>query len=104
MATATRDNGASVIVADEDLMVHLADMLEKMELVEAKLMRLGQQGSFSSATGADASGTTGTLRRAKSIARKLAMKAVEVARDAVLFCERLDNACGRPKSRRVLEH
>jgi hypothetical protein len=104
MATATRDNGASVIVADEDLMVHLADMLEKMELVEAKLMRLGQQASFPNGTDVDVSSATGRADRAQSTAHKLAMKAVEVARDAVLFCERLDNACGRPKSRRVLEH
>ncbi len=104
MTTVARDNSGSVIVADEELMMLLADMLEKMELVEAKLMRLGQQGSFSSATGADASGTTGTLRRAKSIARELAMKAVEVAREAVLFCEQLDNTCDRLKPWRVLQH
>ncbi len=104
MATAARDNGGPVIVADEDLMVHLADMLENMKLLESKLMRLGQQGSFAAVTSTDVSSATGWADRAQSTAHEFAIKAVEIARDAVLFCERLDNGCGRPKSRRVLEH
>ena len=89
MATVERDDNLSVIVADEELMVLLADMLEKMELVEAKLMQLRLQGSFPSTPGADASGATGKVDSAKSTAREFAMKAVEVAREAVLFCARL---------------
>ena len=104
MATVARNNGRSVIVADEDLMVLLADMLEKMELLEAKVMLLGQQGSFPSATGADTSGPAIRVDTAKSAAREFAIKAVGVARDAVLFCARLDDAHGRVKPRRVLEH
>jgi len=104
MATAARNSSRSVIVADEDLMVLLADMLEKMELLEAKMMQLGQQGSFPSATGADARGATIREDTAKSTAREFAIKAVGVARDAVLLCGRLDDAHSRLKPRRVLEH
>ena len=43
---ATVGNGRSIIVADDELMVLLADMLEKMEVVEAELIQLRLQGSF----------------------------------------------------------
>ncbi len=95
MATWQRVNGRSVIVADDKLMLVLAEMLEKMVLVEAKLIQLRLQGSLPSATGADASGATSRVESAQSTARMFAMKAVEVAKEAVLFCARLDNTCGR---------
>ena len=98
--TAARDNGRSIIVADEDLMVQLADILEKMELVEAKLMRLRQQGSFRGASATNA----GRVNGAKSSARTLAIKAVEVAKEAVLFCARFDDSYCRLKPQRMLEH
>jgi hypothetical protein len=93
MTAAARDNGGPIIVADEDLMVQLADMLEKMQIVEAKLARLGRQRPIPGATGVDAGSATGWADRAQSTARELATKAVIVARDAVLFCERLEYAC-----------
>ena len=104
MATMARISDRSIIVADDELMGLLADMLEKMELVEAKLIQLRLQGSLPSATGADASGATSRVERAKSTARIFAMKAVEVAKEAVLFCARIDSTYGRLKPRRVLEH
>ncbi len=104
MATLARDNGRSVIVADEDLLLLLAGMLEKMDLVEAKLMQLRRQGPFSSTAGAEASSATSSVDSAKSAARKLSMKAVDVAKEAVLFCAGLDNTYCRLKPRRVLEH
>ncbi|MGO9486534.1 MAG: hypothetical protein ACLPX9_18480 [Rhodomicrobium sp.] len=104
MATVATDNGRSVIVADEELMLLLADMLEKMELVEAKLMQLRRQGSFPSAIGADAYGATSTVDSTKSAAREFAIKAVDVAKEAVLFCARFDDAYCCLKPRGVLEH
>jgi hypothetical protein len=104
MAIVARDNGRFVIVADDELMVLLAEMLEKMESVEAKLIQLRLQGSLPSATGAGASGGACRAKNAKSTARMFAMKAVDVAKEAVLLCDRFDNTYGRLKPRRVLEH
>ena len=104
MATVARVNGRSIIVADDELMVLLADMLERMEVVEAKLIQLRLQGSSPSATGTDAGGATGRVESAKSTARMFAMKAVEVAKEAVLFCARIDNTYGSLKPQRGLEH
>ena len=104
MAIVASVNSRSIIVADDELTVLLADMLEKMEVVEAKLIQLRLQGSSLSATGADVSGATGRVESAKSTARIFAMKAVDVAKEAVLFCARIDNTYGRLKPRRMLEH
>ena len=104
MATVARVNSRSIIVADDELMVLLADMLEKMEVVEAKLIQLRLQGSSPIATGADASGAASRAESAKSTARVIAVKAVDVAKEAVLFCAGIDNTYGRLKPRRVLEH
>jgi hypothetical protein len=79
-------------------------MLEKMELVEAKLMQLRHQGSFPGATSGDASRTGGKVDSAKNTARVFAMKAVDVAKEAVLFCTRFDDGYCRLKPRRVQEH
>ena len=104
MATMARDNGWSAVVANEDLMVLLTDMLEKMNLVEAKLMQLRQQGTSPSPAGADVRHAASQADRVQSTAREIAAKAIEVAREAVLFCSSLDNAYCRLKPRRVLEH
>jgi hypothetical protein len=104
MATVARVNSRSIIVADDELMVLLAEMLEKMEVIEAKLIQLRLQGSLPSAASEDASGATSRVESTKSIARMFAMKAVEVAKEAVLFCARFDNTYGRLKPRQVLEH
>jgi hypothetical protein len=104
MASVAKVNGRSIIVADDELVVLLADILEKMDLVEQKLIQLRVQGSLPSATGADASGTTSRVESAKSTARMFAMKAVDVAKEAVLFCARIDNTYGCLKPRRVLGH
>ena len=101
MTTAVKANGRFIIVGDEDLVVQLADMLEKMKMVEAKLTRLSRRGSIPSVTGMDANGATGGADGAQSAARELATKAVIVARDAVLFCERLEYTCSRSKPMRV---
>ena len=85
-------------------MVLLADMLEKMEVVEAKLIQLRLQGSFLSATGADVSGATSRAETRQKHCAEFAIKAVEVAKEAVLFCARIDDTYGRLKPRRVLEH
>jgi hypothetical protein len=101
MTTAARDNGGLIIVVDEDLMVQLADMLEKLKMVEAKLARLGRQRPISSATSVDAGSAKGRADGTQSTARELATKAVIVARDAVLFCERLEHTRSGLKPRRV---
>ena len=93
-----RVNSRSIIVADDELMMLLADMLEKMEVVEAKLIQFRLQGSSPSATGADASGATSRVESAKSTARMFAMKSVEVAKEAVLFCARIDDTYGKLRS------
>jgi hypothetical protein len=69
MTTAARDNGRPIIVTDEDLMAQLADMLEKLKMVEAKLMRLARQGPIPCVTGVDASSATSQPDRAQSTAR-----------------------------------
>lgn len=93
MATVARSNSLPVIVEDDELVPILADMLEKMDLIEAKLMQLSRQGTLpGTATGS-------RVEIAKVTAQALATKAVTVARDAVLFCERLETArsCLEPR-------
>ena len=67
-------------------------------------MLLSQQSSFPSATGGDASCTSDKVDSTNSIARVFAMKAVDVAKEAVLFCARFNDAYCRLKPRLVLEH
>ena len=104
MSTGARDSGSFVIVSDDDLMELLADALEMANSVEARMLRIAQQLSLQGATDSLLSEATVRAESAKIAAQKLALKAITIARDAVLLCDRLDDSRSRPKRRRVFAH
>ncbi len=83
------------VVADENIIALLKDMLENLERAETNLALLGHATLPSGLTGADASAVTAGMDIVKSAVHKFAVKAVGVARDSVLLYARLENADGR---------